>query len=238
MNTFNRIVVVLVLIALILLVSVLGVIPHVILSDVGHWAVTLGEQLWAAQVAVRLGIGVLLALIFDALAIALIYFEVRPQRQRFIRVENLAGGMATVSVESVVRQLEYRLAPIPNVIAVRPKIRAGRGKVQAVVNVDVGTGANVPQMASRLVEEVKDVLSTEMGLQLAGEPEVRITVLPQPEGRRASQPQPAAPVAPATPPMTPPTTPPTIPAATPQPPLVTPVPDTPSWPRDTGEPVV
>jgi len=230
MNTFNRIVVVLVLIALILLVSVLGVIPHVILSDVGHWAVTLGEQLWAAQVAVRLGIGVLLALLFDALAIALIYFEVRPQRQRFIRVENLAGGMATVSVESVVRQLEYRLAPIPNVIAVRPKIQAGRGKVQAVVNVDVGTGVNVPQMASRLVEEVKEVLNTEMGLQLAGEPEVRITVLPQPEGRRAPQPQPAAPVAPVTPP--------TIPAATPQPPLVTPVPDTPSWPRDTGEPVV
>ncbi|HOV48967.1 MAG TPA: hypothetical protein PLM06_10065 [Anaerolineae bacterium] len=230
MNTFNRIVVVLVLIALILLVSVLGVIPHVVLSDVGRWATTLGEQLWAAQVAVRLGVGVLLALIFDVVAIALIYFEVRPRRQRFIRVENLAGGMATVSVESVVRQLEYRLAPIPNVIAVRPKIRAGRGKVQAVVNVDVGTGANVPQMASRLVEEVKDVLSTEMGLQLAGEPEVRITVLPQPEGRRASQPQPAAPVAPVTPP--------TIPAATPQPPLVTPVPDTPSWPRDTGEPVV
>ena len=119
-------------------------------------------------------------------------------------------------------------------IAVRPKIRAGRGKVQAVVNVDVATGVNVPQMASRLVEEVKDVLSMEMGLQLAGEPEVRITVLPQPEGRRVPQPQPAAPVAPATPPMTPPT----IPAATPQPPLVTPVPDTPSWPGDTGEPVV
>lgn len=230
MNTFNRIVVVLVLIALILLVSVLGVIPHVILSDVGHWAVTLGEQLWAAQVAARLGIGVLLALLFDALAIALIYFEVRPQRQRFIRVENLAGGMATVSVESVVRQLEYRLAPIPNVIAVRPKIRAGRGKVQAVVNVDVGTGVNVPQMASRLVEEVKEVLNTEMGLQLAGEPEVRITVLPQPEGRRAPQPQPAAPVAPVTPPATP--------VATRQPPLVTPAPETPSWPRDTGEPVV
>ncbi|HOS80053.1 MAG TPA: hypothetical protein PLQ85_04760, partial [Anaerolineae bacterium] len=155
-------------------------------------------------------------------------------RQRFIRVENLAGGMATVSVESVVRQLEYRLAPIPNVIAVRPKIRAGRGKVQAVVNVDVGTGVNVPQMASRLVEEVKEVLNTEMGLQLAGEPEVRITVLPQPEGRRAPQPQPAAPVAPVTPPAIPPAT----PVATRQPPLVTPAPETPSWPRDTGEPVV
>lgn len=230
MNTFNRIVVVLVLIALILLVSVLGVIPHVILSDVGRWATALGEQLWAAQVAVRLGVGVLLALIFDVLALALIYFEVRPQRQRFIRVENLAGGMATVSVESVMRQLEYRLAPIPNVIAVRPKIRAGRGKVQAVVNVDVGTGVNVPQMASRLVEEVKEVLSTEMGLQLAGEPEVRITVLPQPTGRRASQPQPAAPVAPVTPPATP--------AATPQPPLVTLAPETPRWPKDNGEPVV
>lgn len=229
MNTFNRILIVIVLLALIPLVTVLLVIPHVILSDVGRWTTDLGRQLWATDFTLRLGIGVLAALVFDVAALALIFFELRPRRKRFIRVENLTGGMATIGIESVVRQLEYRLDPIPDVIAVKPEIQAKHGKVKALVHVNTAAGVNVPQMASRLVADVKDVLSTELGLRVAGEPEVRINVLAQPEareGRRRAQPRteiPAEPVAP--------------PVETPEPEssAITPVP---SWQDDVGEPVV
>lgn len=225
MNTFNRIVIVVSLLVLIPLVTVFLVIPHVILSDVGRWATDVGRQLWAADVPVRLGIGLLAALIFTVLALVLVFLELRPRRKRFIRVENLTGGMATIGIESVVRQLEYRLDPIPDVIAVKPEIQAKRGKVQALVHVNMAAGVNVPQVASRLVEEVKDVLGTELGLRVAGEPEVRINVLAQPAGRRGAQPRQAAP---ATPPESP---------ATPQPPQL-PATNTSVWRDDTGEPVV
>jgi len=225
MNTFNRIVIVVSLLVLIPLVTVFLVIPHVILSDVGRWATDVGRQLWAADVPVRLGIGLLAALIFTVLALVLVFLELRPRRKRFIRVENLTGGMATIGIESVVRQLEYRLDPIPDVIAVKPEIQAKRGKVQALVHVNMAAGVNVPQVASRLVEEVKDVLGTELGLRVAGEPEVRINVLAQPAGRRGAQPRQAVP---ATPPESP---------ATPQPPQL-PATNTSVWRDDTGEPVV
>lgn len=225
MNTFNRIVIVVSLLVLIPLVTVFLVIPHVILSDVGRWATDVGRQLWAADVPVRLGIGLLAALIFTVLALVLVFLELRPRRKRFIRVENLTGGMATIGIESVVRQLEYRLDPIPDVIAVKPEIQAKRGKVQALVHVNMAAGVNVPQVASRLVEEVKDVLGTELGLRVAGEPEVRINVLAQPAGRRGVQPRQAVP---ATPPESP---------ATPQPPQL-PATNTSVWRDDTGEPVV
>lgn len=201
MNTFNRIVFVIVLLALIPLMTVLFVIPHVILSEVGAWATAVGRQLWAADVVVRLGIGVLLAIGFNILALLLVFLEVRPHRRRFIRVENLTGGMATIGIESVVRQLEYRLDPLPEVINVKPEIQAKRNNVQAIVHVDVTTGVNVPQMASRLVEEVKDVLVTELGLHIAGEPEVRINVMAPPAGRRAAPQRPLAPLAPFEPPI-------------------------------------
>ena len=71
MNTFNRIVIVVSLLVLIPLVTVFLVIPHVILSDVGRWATDLGRQLWAADVPMRLGIGLLGALIFTVLALLL-----------------------------------------------------------------------------------------------------------------------------------------------------------------------
>ncbi|MBN1920706.1 MAG: hypothetical protein JW892_05640 [Anaerolineae bacterium] len=224
MNTFNRIVIVISLLVLIPLVTVFLVIPHVILSDVGRWATELGRQLWAADVTVRLGIGLLAALIFTLLALVLVFLELRPQRKRFIRVENLTGGMATIGIESVVRQLEYRLDPIPDVISVKPEIQAKHGKVRALVNVNMAAGVNVPQVASRLVDEVKDVLGTELGLRVAGEPEVRINVLAQPTGRRSSQPRPALPATPAGAPATPQS--PELPA------------NPPVWHDDTGEPVV
>jgi len=225
MNTFNRIVIVVSLLVLIPLVTVFLVIPHVILSDVGRWATDVGRQLWAADVPLRLGIGLLAALIFTVLALVLVFLELRPRRKRFIRVENLTGGMATIGIESVVRQLEYRLDPIPDVIAVKPEIQVKRGKVQALVHVNMAAGVNVPQVASRLVEEVKDVLGTELGLRVAGEPEVRINVLAQPAGRRSVQPRQ---VVPATTPELP---------ATPQLPEL-PVTNTPVWRDDTGELVV
>ena len=226
MNTFNRIVIVVSLLVLIPLVTVFLVIPHVILSDVGRWATDLGRQLWAADVPMRLGIGLLAALIFTVLALVLVFLELRPRRKRFIRVENLTGGMATIGIESVVRQLEYRLDPIPDVIAVKPEIQAKHGKVQALVNVNMAAGVNVPQVASRLVDEVKDVLGTELGLRIAGEPEVRINVLAQPAGRRGAQPRPVVPAPPAGL------------SASPQPPEL-PAPNTLMWhDDDAGEPVV
>ncbi len=225
MNTFNRIVIVITLLVLIPLLTVLLVKPHVILSDVGRWATDLGRQLWAADVVMRLGIGILLALVFVILALVLVYLELRPRRRRFIRVENLTGGMATIGIESVVRQLEYRLDPIADVIAVKPEIQAKRGKVQALVHVNMAAGVNVPQVASRLVEEVKDVLGTELGLRLAAEPEVRINVLAQPTGRRGTQSRPVVPSAPAEPVV-----------VTPQPEL--PPGRAPEWHENSEEPIV
>lgn len=194
MNTFNRVVMVILLLLLLPLVSVLFVIPHVILNDVGVWATNLADQLWAMKPWLRLGGGILLALVFDALAIFLIAMELRRPRRKFIRVQELSGGTATLSVESIVEQLQYRLDPLPNVIKVEPAVHAKGNKVAALVDVTVAPGVNVPAMAARLVDTVKEALTEDLGLQVAGAPQVRLKVAQPPKGK-APRSQPPVPPA-------------------------------------------
>ena len=124
--------------------------------------------------------GVLLALILDAILAFLIFLEVRRTRKQYIRVQQVTGGMATISTESIVQQLQHNLEPIADVVKVAPKINAKRDKVKAIVDVEVRAGTDVPGMATTLMGMVQRVLTESLGLQVYGQPEVRIKVLPGP----------------------------------------------------------
>jgi len=177
MNTFNRIVVVLVLLALIPLLTILFITPHTILVNIGDRLMSFGYNLGGIeQPILRLAGGILLALIFDALAIFLIVLELKPKRKRYIQVQEIDGGMATISADSIVQQLEYALDPLPGIIKVNPKVSAKRDKVQAMVEVLITPGSNVPETATNLVEVVRKVLTSDLGLRVAGDPQVRIKV--------------------------------------------------------------
>ncbi|MGC9399039.1 MAG: hypothetical protein ACP5HM_07875 [Anaerolineae bacterium] len=196
MDTFNRVVIVILLLILIPLMSVFFITPHSILYNTGIWMQNLGEQLWQMRPILRLPLGILLALAFDILAALLIYFEVRRKRVRYIRVEELSGGLATLSIESIAEQLRYQIDPLPNVIKVSPEVKAKGNKVHAVVDVTVKPGANVPQMAAELVGRVKRVLMEDLGLQPAGEPQIRMRVASQPARKAAPPERKVAPIRP------------------------------------------
>ncbi len=203
MNTVNRIVIVVVLLALMAALTAVFVLPHILLINIGEWLKNAGQYFDnQVQPAWRLVGGLFLSLIVDLVILFLIFLEVRPARKRFIRVQQVTGGMAAISGESIVQQLIYKLDPLPNVIKVAPKVHAKKDKVQAIVDVDVEAGADVPGLATQLMGVVKAVLSDDLGLQVYGQPEVRIKVAPAPttvvkKSRPAAEeplpPQPAVP---------------------------------------------
>ncbi|HQE93221.1 MAG TPA: hypothetical protein PLH19_10265 [Anaerolineae bacterium] len=203
MNTVNRVVLVVILLALMVALTAVFVLPHILLTQVGEWMIRAGQYFNQLQPAWRLAGGVFLALIVDLLLLFLIFLEVRPTRKRFIRVQQVTGGMATVSAESIVQQLVYRLDSLPNVIKVVPKVHAKKDKVQAIVDVEVEAGANIPNLATELMETVKTILSGNLGLQVYGQPEVRIKVAPAPATvvkktrSTAEKPLPSQPIVPA-----------------------------------------
>jgi len=204
MSTLNRVVIVVVLLALMALVTAVCVLPHIILTNVGEWLVNLGQYFNGVQPALRLILGLLLALFLNAVILFLIFLEVRPEHRRFIRVQQVTGGMATISTDSITQQVTYQLDPIPGVLKVAPRINAKGDKVRAVVDVEVAAGSDVPDLASRLMEAVKTVLADSLGLQVYGQPEVRIKVAASPTPVvKKPQPKPEKP-APEMPRQTPP----------------------------------
>lgn len=180
MNTLNRVVIVVALLALMALVTAVCVLPHILLTNVGEWLVNLGRYFNTVQPVWRLILGLLLALFLNVVILFLIFLEVRPEHRRFIRVQQVTGGMATISTDSITQQVAYKLDPIPGVLKVSPKINAKGDKVRAVVDVEVAAGSDVPDLASQLMEAVKTVLADSLGLQVYGQPEVRIKVAASP----------------------------------------------------------
>jgi len=180
MNTVNRVVLVIALLGLMALLTAIFILPHLIFTNVGQWMMNVGRYFNTIQPAWRFVLGLLLALIVDAGILLLIFLEVRPGGRRFIRVQQVTGGMAAISTESIAQQLTYRLDPIPGVLKVAPRVAAKRDKVRAVVDVEVAAGSDVPDLATELMEVVKTVLADSLGLQVYGQPEVRIKVAASP----------------------------------------------------------
>ncbi|MEJ5310706.1 MAG: alkaline shock response membrane anchor protein AmaP [Anaerolineae bacterium] len=180
MSTINRIIIVVALLALMALGTAVCILPHIILSNVGQWLVELGRYFNSVQPVVRLILGLLLALFMNVVILFLIFLEVRPGHRRFIRVQQVTGGMATISTDSITQQVTYKLDPIPGVLKVSPKINAKGDKVRAVVDVEVAAGSDVPDLATELMTAVKTVLADSLGLQVYGQPEVRLKVAPSP----------------------------------------------------------
>ncbi len=195
-NTLNRVVIVIVCLASIATLTALFLLPQIVLIAVGEWMLDWGSYIQGIDPWVRLGTGIAVAVVIDIALAIVIILEVRSPRSRFLRVQQVAGGMANISTDSVVELLQHRLEPLPGVIRVTPKIRAKGNRVTAWVDVGVARGTNVPQTANRLIRAIRSVLTKELGLQIAGQPEVQVTVVQPP--RSALQPEPSVqPVKPA-----------------------------------------
>ena len=180
-NTLNRVVFVIVCLVLIAALTALFLLPQIVLRAVGQWMLNWGSYIQSIDPWVRLGVGVALAVVIDITLAIIIILEVRRPRSRFLRVQQVAGGMANISTESVVALLQHRLEPLPGVIRVTPKIRAKGNRVTAWVDAGVARGTNVPQVANKLITVIQLVLTEELGLQISGQPEVQVTVV-QPTG--------------------------------------------------------
>ncbi len=188
MNTFNRVVIVLLLLVLIPVLSYIFIVPHVVLGELGAWATAMSETLWQMNPMVRLAGGIAAAVVVDILFLFVIYLELRRPKKKYIHVQKITGGVATLSVESIVQQIQYRLDPLEGVIKVKPEVTAKGQKVRVAVDVLVQAGYNLPELASRLVDEVKQVITEELGLQPAGDPVIRMKVAAPPKGRKPSVP--------------------------------------------------
>jgi len=186
MNTFNRVVLVLLLLLVMVLCSFVLIVPIQSLEIIGRQAEALADLLSRVRPIARLPIGILLALIIDLLGILLIVLEVRRRESRSIKVEQASGGEVTLSVASIADQLKAELSHLPEIVQAKPKVSAKRKGVVVEVDARIEAEAGVPNKAERIVEVIRRTVEQKMGLKLARPPKVNVeTVRPPSESRRS-----------------------------------------------------
>ncbi|MGD2164814.1 MAG: alkaline shock response membrane anchor protein AmaP [Anaerolineae bacterium] len=194
MNTFNRVVLVVLLLAVMGVCSLILILPLRTLWTVAQQANALARWLELVRPVVRLPAGILLALIVDLVGILFIVLEVRRPPAKSINVEQASGGEVTLSVASIADQLQVGLSQLPGIMQVKPKVSAKRKGVMVELDARISADAGVPDMAEKMVEKIQHVIEEKMGLNLARPAKVNIEAVRDKAGQRppAEAPAPVA----------------------------------------------
>jgi len=185
-NALNRVAMVLLLCALLLLAMALAVFPQALLdwiaSGAAGWSEYLGR---VASASPFLYIGLRVALIFvAAIAIGLLlYFELRRRRVGAVRIMTSEGNTATVVTDAVSQRLVYHIDRLADVISVSPTV-TGKGAIVGVkLDLETGPEIDVPSKTNEVVAVTRTVVEEQMGLRL-GKVDVRVRHAPYPEELR------------------------------------------------------
>ena len=183
MNVFNRLIVILLLFALIVLTVIFVIQPG--------WSLGLVEAFveWLHQ-------GVLDYMDTDALFFAggrvviggaiiivcllIVWLELRRPRKKTIRAQKMAGGEARIATESVEQRLAYNIDQLPDVIKVSPHIIGKSRGVDLDLLLETSPEIDVPMKTEEVMQVAREVIVERMGLKL-GKVQVRIKHAPYPK---------------------------------------------------------
>ena len=167
MNVFNRAVVVLEILLLIVLLIVSAVFHTEILNS-------LLDILDLARSALETGqlvtyVFFLLAdIVLVLLLVGLLWLELRPVPKKTVAVRNVSGTKADMSTTSVEQSLQYRIGEIAEVLKVKPIVRGSRGGVKLAIDLETTPGIDVPAKAAEVAQAAREVVEGKMGLKVAG----------------------------------------------------------------------
>ena len=184
MNVFNKIIVILLLVALLVLSILLALAPIETLRAIQTAAGRAAD--WARGVQLDqpllFGLGrVALAVLALAVVLPLLWQQVKPRRPKAVRVVTESGSQAAVTTDAVARRLAWHLDQLADVVHVDPTVTSGRNGVNVKLKVQTRAEIDVPMKTDEIVAVAREVVTERMGLQL-GKIEVNIDHAPYTEG--------------------------------------------------------
>jgi len=182
-NTFNRIVMTLLILVLCFVVTVGLVVPQESLQavngTVGNALHTMGRIRPEFVLPFR-ALLILVALLVDVLLIGLLVFEIRGPAKRTIHVKKVGGGEVVVTAESLAERLQFYLDQLADVLTAKIQVKPRGGGVDLEVNVQTGVDVNVPEKAEQILQVTHQVVEDKLGLVLARKPRINIHAMPTP----------------------------------------------------------
>lgn len=181
MNLINRLVTILVVLVSWAALVVLAAVPTQALTwsrqgldwveaNLTHFAAT--QPTWLYLVLRGATI-----IVVTLLALAWLLQELRRQRTPVVKMRLPSGGEAAVTADSVGRRLAWHIDQLADVVSVTPTVRTRGNSVDLDLTLQTAPDVDVPMKTEEVVAVAREVVETQMGLQLN---RVRVSIEPAP----------------------------------------------------------
>ncbi len=187
MNTVNRILIVLDVLALLFLCGLFFLFPVPTLQAVGDWTMRLADALREIDRWIQLAVGIVLTAVLIFVCGIILFLELRRPPAKTVQVEGVDGGEIAVSLKTVEQQIAYEIDQLPGILKVRSRASVRKGGVVVEVEVDAAGDVEVPARAAQIVEAVQRAVEERVGVKLTQPPKVRLRAQPRPPTIRSSR---------------------------------------------------
>lgn len=166
MNVVNRAIAIVLLVIIAVLMAVLvyfaAAAPDAALTTLSQAFSSVQANLTFLNKAIFIVVAVLVLVA----CLLLLWLEIRRPQIRAIQVQDVSGGEARVTIDSIVQRLEYNISRLQDVTGVKPWV-TGRGNgVEVVLNLQTEPEIDIPMKTEEVVQAAKEVIETQMGIKL------------------------------------------------------------------------
>ena len=179
-NTFNRIVVVLLWLLMLAAIGYITIFPDAAFTALVERLSVAKEMLRVQQevndgyfLIGQVAVGILAVIVFGGL----LWLELWPHRQRGVRVRTVKGSSVELDTDSIARRLSWHLDQLADVITVFPEVRSRGNAVDIELEVETSPDIDVQMKTDEVVESTRDIVEEGMGLRL-GKLDVSMRHLP------------------------------------------------------------
>ncbi|MCL5987090.1 MAG: alkaline shock response membrane anchor protein AmaP [Actinobacteria bacterium] len=186
MNIFNRIVVILILLSLILwsLTAIFDVF-----FDFISFQKTFAKVVAFTDILGKFGLAFVLLLIL-IISIVLLVLEFYVRKPSTVRISGVKSGMAVMSLSSVSEHVRQDVSKIGNVKNVKVRVSSKAGGAVIRLLLGLAEGIDVPAKMAEVNEVVKDTTINKLGVKLTNMKVTVVHLAGEPAGAQIRQPEP------------------------------------------------
>lgn len=167
MNVFNRILIVLLLLA----VSVLSIIAAVLPE--GVVALIRATFVPAEITPLTRIVLIVAAALVSIVSLLIIYAEIRPARHKGVQLAQVKGGVAELSTESIAARIRQAAESMPDVRQISPSVVSHGKSVDINISLLANPGVDVSSKSSEIVQLARDLVERDIGVKVS---KIRVNV--------------------------------------------------------------
>lgn len=184
MNTFNRFLVILISLTAICFSLAALLAVWVTPDELGASLRQTATILRANPLLIQ-GLVTAFGVSFILVALLILVGEFGPQEPSAIPLAGVAGGGATVSVDTITERIKDEVEQLPGVRMARPRVRPRRGAIDVAVELRTYPDVHLPTKADEVVQSVRRAVEEGLGVRVK---DVRVNFQPD-AGRVTPGPQ-------------------------------------------------